>query len=112
MYIIRDFLKMAELNDYKEGCVGNTKHSSLPMEIKADTIEGVKDRVINWFGVTLPDVDFNSCDEDGRVDIQLMENGEGDRATKSELIQWKDGKLDLYACTYTGQLEQLTEVEF
>ena len=53
------------------------------------------------------EIELDACDEDGRVDIQVMEISEGYIASERDIELWKRGQLALWACTYTFMVEQV-----
>ena len=52
-------------------------------------------------------VTLDACEEPGRLDIQTTENDAGEMPTRTELEEWKAGKRDLWAVTYSAQVEQV-----
>jgi len=113
MYIIRSFMKIAEIDNFVAGCdMESTAISECCIEIKADTIDVLKDKIPAYFGVDSNSVGYNACEELGRVDIQILEDEHGNKAGRVDLGRWKKGKIDLYTCTYIGQLERLEKVSF
>ncbi len=113
MYMIKGFFKHAEQDDFKNGCLPNTGHSSsLDIDIIADTKSELIEKVKSWFDVTSDNIELNACDELGRIDIQVMENGIGDKATDTEISMWKEGCFNLWLANYSGQLVTINDTEF
>ena len=90
MYMINGFLKFAEEDIYNDGCQPDTSmNSSVDITLKAETIDEISQKVRDFFGVDNDSIEFNACEDDGRIDIQIMENGDGYQASENELEQWK-----------------------
>lgn len=51
---------------------------------------------------------FDSCDEKGRLDVSIMENADGFPASTREIASWKEGKIELYSCTYSFNINLVT----
>lgn len=113
MYSIINFLKFAEEDKFNEGCDPDTAMtSSVDITFEAETIDEVSQKVRDFFGVTNDSIEFNACDDYGRIDIQIMENKAGDQPTQYELDEWKAGNRRMWACTYTGVLVSLKPCRF
>lgn len=108
MYQINGFLKMAEKDNFEEGCDPTTsQHSMVEIVLKSETTDGLIDEVKSFFGIDDDSIQKNACDEDGRIDIVTLENGEGYNAFESQIEKWKQGNLDLWSVIYTGQVLQV-----
>lgn len=113
MYIVNGWLKDAIEDDYKLGYIGGWVHPTCNNQtFYNDSLHTLLDELINFTGHT--DMTLNSCDEDGRVNIHGMECNNGDIVSDSDIAEWKEGKIKLYAVTYTflvykAELSKLVE---
>ena len=113
MYMINGFLKFAEKDNFDQGCDPDTAlNASIDVSFTSDTIDGILDQVRSFFGVNDENLLLNSCEENGRIDIQITENNNGDQPSIDELERFKRGDLDLWAVTYSGVLYELTPAKF
>lgn len=112
-YQIDGFLKIAQHDDYENGCNPDSAQlSHVDVSFTAETIPALMLKVCEFFGVGADDMEKNACDEPGRLDIQTMETADGSSATPADIERWKRGRLELWAVTYTGTLERVETVEF
>ena len=102
-------LKFAEVDIYKEGCQPETGVShECDIEFKAESPSQLIEKIKEFFEVDDDALLLNSCDEIGRIDVQVLENGEGYKASQSEMKEWKiKGCIKLWACTYSFMVNQL-----
>lgn len=106
MLEITGFLKFSELDTYADGCQphsGYDCHINLP--VKAATVGELIGKLCGLFDVEADAIEINACGEDGRIDVQKMENSNGDTPSTLELAAWKAERVDLYAVTYTCLVE-------
>jgi hypothetical protein len=102
-YIATGWLKHSEQDNYNDGCDPATScttggHDSF----SAGTIEDLIIKLSMFAGQSdLKNVILDSCEEAGRVAIQVYENKSGDPAQDYEITAWKAGSQDLYLCTYS-----------
>ena len=100
--------KLSEEDIYQDGCQPNTGGFTTGTELfKADTLDGLLNELISFVGASHEDVQLNSCEEFGRVDISIMENADGARATKREIELWKEAEIQLWDCIYTFTVEKI-----
>lgn len=107
------FLKMVEVDDFENGCDPDTAQQSYDDTRfiganEQEIIEKIKD----YYGVKDNALILNSCGENGRIDIQRIENANGDSASTSEIKRWKMGELTLYAAYYSANVEEVVEFTF
>jgi hypothetical protein len=99
-------VKMAEEDSWEHGCVIGTESSSNYDEtFEADSLDKLLVQLKDHFDVTMDAILLDSCDEAGRIDIQRIETGDSDVPSAVELCAWKQGKLKLWAATYTYYVE-------
>ena len=100
MYIIIGIAKVWEEDDYVNGCIDEWHYAEIDVSFKSADLKGVLDRLQEFTGCD--DIHLNSCEEQGRVDLQGYETVDGSPALESDMQLWKDGKIKLYAVTYTA----------
>ena len=101
MYFVNGLLKFAEEDSYQSGCVVGTAVSShINITFTGKTLAALLENLKIFTGCD--DILINSCDEQGRVDLQGYETADGGTASESGMQLWKDGKIKLYAVTYTA----------
>lgn len=101
--------KFYEEDTYNEGCMPHTGGVIDGSELfKSETIDGLLSELLAFTGGNHEDIDLNACDEYGRVDIFVMEDGNSSMATKGQLEKWKNGEVRLWNCIYSFQVEKIT----
>ncbi len=105
-------LKMTEEDTYNEGCLPETSTSyEVDIQFNDGTKEGLLNKMQEYFDITKDDMLINSCDENGRIDIQVLENSEGCKASDRELAQWKSNNLTLWLACYSYQVKEVITSE-
>ena len=103
------FDKFTEVDDFEKGCLPETTiNIDVTQCFKGDTLESVLYQMRDFVGADNSEMLLNSCDELGRVDFQILENGDGYRASKDDIDAWKEGKKILWLSTYVGCIELVT----
>ena len=109
-YEINGWFKFAEQDHWEEGCDPDTGFSfSGDDRYRSATIEDLLKQIRDFVGV--PDdyeIELDSCDEDGRVDIQVLETADGYPANDRDIEKWKKGDLALWYATYSFMIERVT----
>ena len=100
MYIVMGIEKVWEEDDYVNGCIGKQDYIEIDVSFKSVDLKGLLDKLREFTGCD--DILLNSCDEQGRVDLQGHETADGGTASESDMQLWKAGKKKLYAVTYTA----------
>ena len=69
-------------------------HRVMDFDLKGDSVMDMLSQIVdvNEIDVTI--------DEDNRVYFNILENVEGEEATKREIEEWQDGKTSLFSCNY------------
>ena len=110
MYEVNGWWKHGEQDFYETGCdpdryvsfAGNERWS-------AETIPALLKQLRAFVGVDDDyEVELDACDEDGRVDISVMETNDSYTATPRQIEEWKRGELALWYSTYTFVVEEVT----
>ena len=101
MYFVNGLLKFAEEVSYQNGrVVGTAVSSYINITFTGKTLAALLEDLKIFTGCD--DILLNSCDEQGRVDLQGHETADGGTASESGMQLWKDGKIKLYSVTYTA----------
>lgn len=102
MYMIKGIHKFSELDNWENGCEGVGNDDYINYTLQSETLEGILKQLGEFCDSF--DWELNSCDEIGRVDIQVYESADGCKAIERELEEWKKGEYDLWLCTYTAYI--------
>ena len=100
MYIVMGIAKVWEEDDYVNGCIGKQHYKEINISFRSADLKGLLNKLRGFTGCD--DILLNSCEEQGRVDLQGYETVDGSPASESDMQLWKDGKIKLYAVTYTA----------
>lgn len=105
---VSGFHRIATEDHYHQGEFGPSSDSYVDYHIKAKTLQEMREKIASVVGGTLEDQDLNSCDEPGRVDVQMLENADGLSPTASQYAKWIEGEYRLWSVTYTFYVESVT----
>lgn len=104
-------LKLIEEDHWETGCLFETARSwSISHTIAGASLEDLKRQITEFVGCNESDLEINACEEPGRIDVQVLENGEGLPMSPSDLLRWKSGHATAYQATYSFYFEQVTRV--
>lgn len=106
-YEITGFTKVSEQDNFDQGILAGRQEYWIDYPIAKDTKEEFISAVKYFLGDAI-EIDFNACDEEGRIDIQLTENDDGFSPSISEWERFKAGEIDLWAVTYIAYCESVT----
>ena len=109
-YEVNRWFKFAEQDDWEHGCDPETGYSfSGSDHWSAETVEKLLESVMDFVGVPHGyEIELDAGDEDGRVDIQVLETAEGYTADDRDIEKWKQGDLALWSATYSFMVERVT----
>ena len=100
MYIVIGITKVWEEANYVSGCVDKWHYTEIDISFRSADLKGLLNKLQGFTGCD--DIHLNSCEEQGRVDLQGYATVDGSPASESDMQLWKDGKIKLYAVTYTA----------
>lgn len=107
---VNGWFKSTEEDHYKDGCLLNTGASFSGTERWiANTIPELIKKLRDFVGV--PDeyeIELDSCGEEGRVDISVLETADSYTASKCQIEQWKAGDFRLWYSCYSFHIEEVT----
>ena len=110
MLEVNGFIKITEQDVFAEGCLpetGSVYHDNV-LRFKAATIDDLVKALMEFTGCNdRESVLLDACDDQGRIDIQIMETEEGYAASKNDIAQWREGNRCLWLAIYTFQVEQV-----
>lgn len=106
-YEIAGFAKVSEQDNFEQGILLGRQEYWIDYPIAKDTKEEFISAVKYFLGDNI-EIDFNACDEQGRIDIQVTENDDGCTPSATEWDEFKAGEIDLWAVTYTAYCESVT----
>lgn len=101
-----------EEDNYKEGVIGTGFSKVCDISFEAETKEEIVQKILNFYDVDENSIELNACGENGRIDVALTENGEGDKASDGEIEDWKKANIKLYYVVYTHYLSKSESVAF
>ena len=103
MYFVNGLLKFAEEDSYQSGrVVGTAVSDCINATFTGKTLAVLLEDLKIFTGCD--DILLNSCNEQGRIDLQGYETADGSPALESDMQLWEDGKMKLYAVTYTAYM--------
>ena len=103
------FLKTSEEDIFADGCQPDTMGSFAgDTRFTADSQAELIAKLLSFTCAKQDGVLVNSCEEKGRIDIQVMECEDGCFACKSEIEQWKKAEKRLWLSTYSFHVEKVT----
>lgn len=101
-------IKYYEEDIYSSGCQPDTGGRFIvEITFNDSTIEGLLTQIKEYYDVTDDDILLNACGEDGRIDIQVLEDKDSYKATEQEIELWKHGEIKLYLSTYIYHIEEV-----
>lgn len=117
-FVINGYCAFSELDSFENGCHGKSQYESVrasDWSCEADSFQDLIDNLKREFKATSND-DFllNSCDELGRLDLQVYQREAFNcaRVSEASIESWKAGKIDLYLTCYTFQVSIVqTEID-
>jgi hypothetical protein len=109
-YEIDGIYKRFEEDSYTEGCLSGTAGEfNIEATFKADTLEEVIKKASDFLGgFDMSEIQLSE-DSIGSFSVSIMEDGDGVKATESELEQWKAGKKRLWLCDYDMDVYLVSE---
>lgn len=110
LYETRGWIKYAEEDVYANGCQPETGSAASGSDgFAAETVDVLIQKLQEFVGST-SDVDVlrDSCDEPGRVDVQVYETDDASPATPEQIKRWKRGEVRLWLATYTFHVQRVT----
>lgn len=108
MLEVNGWLKLAEEDNWENGCDGSATQFSGSDRFTAETLPELLDRLKGFSGGEDSGVLLNSCGEEGRIDIQVYENAEGIPASQSEMDRFKKGECRVWLATYSFYVEEVS----
>lgn len=99
--LLSNVISHSDKYNFNYGCVGEgtTEFHDLGETFVTDTLDIIIGKISSFCGSKdLSDLLINSCDENGRVDCQVMtvKPHKFNRVSDKSLTLWKNGEKDLY----------------
>ena len=95
--------KMVEQDNYEKGCIGKSSDFGIIDTHDVNTLNEAYIWCTSSFG--------SAAIFDNRFEIQRMENDDGYTPSSHEMTDFKDGKIDLWAATYSCYLSKVEETK-
>ena len=115
MFIAKNTSVWSEEDIWEEGCQPNSQNKSneLGYEMKADSLPLLIEKLMNATGAyDKEDVLLDSCDEKGRIDIQVLKTFDDNSPSIRQIANWKEGTQRLWLVTYIFRIEETTPADF
>lgn len=107
-YEVNGWIKYTEEDNFEKGCIGKTQQADGNDQFSSDTVQGVIDLVSGFVGNNDKEsILLNSCDEVGRLDIQVTEDENGMPAIPAQIEDWKIGQCRLWLACYSFQVQEV-----
>lgn len=101
-------LKFVEEDNYQEGCLPETSQSYMVnIEFEAETLEELLNEIKKYYCADDDEIILNSCEEDGRLDICILEDENSFKAPDYQIEQWKQGEFKLYYAIYSYNIKEV-----
>ena len=110
MFEVNGWHKFGEEDIYEDGCQPETGFSFGGRErFSAETVDKLIEHLTDFVCVRTEDhtIEFDACEEEGRVDIYVMETSSGMVASEYEIEKWKTGEQKLFNVVYTFYVEEV-----
>lgn len=109
-FIVRGYMAFAEQDNFENGCFGPGKHefvSGNDWTLSRETLAELIADLCDEFKAEPDEVLLNSCDEMGRLDLQVQQRQPFMRSklAQSTIDKFKTGKIDLWSTNYIFQIE-------
>lgn len=112
-YNINFYEKFSEEDVYSEGCKADTGRCyGLKISFEGDNLTSLMCDVCTYFGVEMSDLVLNSCEDEGRIDVMILENDDGYPPSELERREWVQGRCRLWHSVYTGRLTRSETMSF
>lgn len=110
MYEVNGWYKYGEQDHLETGCDPDKYVSfSGPEQFSALTIPDLLIKLRNFVGVHDDyEIELDACDEDGRVDISVLETADSYIANEWQVEEWRRGEIPLWYSTYTFHVAEVT----
>lgn len=107
VYEVRGYSKLVTEDSYEHGEIGKSSEMGDDrMNVSAPTQEALIKKLMEVAGVNdLSAVTINAAEEQGRVDIQSLENSNLYPASENEIARWKKGEMKLWSAYYMFNVE-------
>lgn len=105
--------KIIELDNFEQGCTGDSSDVGYSYSIKGATLESLKIAISKHVGCPIDSIQVNPCGDDpSRIDAQRMENKEGEEPSAEEMRKFKSGEVDLYVADYSFYFSESKPANF
>lgn len=110
MLVAKMQIVYSELDHWENGCTDDNLVNHWDLEFKAKNEQELIQKMTAYFLCESSYFQFNSCDEDGRIDVRLQTKNKFDTfpMSKHELELFKDGGIIAYLTTFTFQVYRQT----
>lgn len=101
-------LKFTEQDIYETGCQPETGYTTtVDIDFKGNSAKEVIDKIKDFFNVDDNAIELDACDENGRIDVSVMETDESNQASSRDIEAWKRGGKRLWSSSYTFYVQEV-----
>lgn len=106
LYVIEGYIAHSEVDDFEQGCIGPCETQFFQDKFSAPSLKELLELLSVEFKCPIENMELNSCEEPGRIDIQVMQSQPFAIAKVSEAKQakWRNGETKLYLTDYSMQV--------
>lgn len=110
MLVAKMQIVTSEIDHWENGCIGKCHMGHWDLEFKAENEQELIQKMTSYFMCDSSYFQFNTCDVNGRIDVQLQTKEEFDSfpMSKNDFELFKDGEIEAYLTTFTFQVFQQT----
>jgi len=111
LYIINGWSKDAIEDIYETGETSGITLFDGKDQFISKTIKEVITKFIKFCDADEDSIAINPVEDDSsRIDIQVLEDENGVKASEQEIEKWKVGEFRLWTCTYTARVRSMQDV--
>lgn len=108
MFETTKITKFVEEDVYEEGCIPETGYFiEIDTVFDALTLRQLLEKILEYHEVTEENIELDACDEKGRLDVCVMEDEYGDKASEEDLKLWKQGRKRLFYVVYIYNIREI-----
>ena len=101
--------RYTEENIYSDGCVPNSGSvDTIRQTFKGNTLKELLKFILEYHDVDINQVELDACEEQGRIDISVLETDRGYKAMPEVIESWKLGYTRLWSAIYTYTIKKVT----
>ena len=108
IYTVTHFLKSASKWTAEGVDLDDVHDFSVDVDFRAADQKDLLKEITDFFNVEHSSVELNAYEEDGRIDVQVFENSEGESLSNVQVDKMLENNENVYLVNYSGYLELQT----